>query len=294
MTTAIPTHPYTSPRLDVDRVVTYYDQTWLDYQVLWIYRDNLAFHKGYHDRLARGHGAALMRMNQALADRVEIQPGERVLDAGCGIGGSSMWLAAYCAAQVIGITLSAQQVARAGQIAQTRGLLGQVAFEQANYTATPFPDGSFDIVWAIESVRHAVNKAAFYREAARLLRRGGRLIVAELLRTARPLDMAGERRLHEWLDGWAMPDLDTGDEHQRALAAAGFGPAQIEDVTAHIRPSARRLHRMARWAYPAAVVLRQLGIRSAVQHGNVIAALRQYQVLGLDGWWYGILSATKI
>jgi tocopherol O-methyltransferase len=294
MTTATPTHPYASPRLDGERVVTYYDQTWLDYQVLWINRDNLAFHYGYHDQLARGHGAALMRMNQALADRAEIQPSERVLDAGCGIGGSSMWLAVYRDAQVVGITLSARQVARARQIAQARGLLGQVAFERADYTATPFPDGSFDVVWAIESVCHAVHKAAFYREAARLLRPGGRVVVAEFLRTVRPLDKAGERLLHEWLDGWAMPDLDTGDEHQRALVAAGFGRAKIEDVTAHIRPSARRLHRMARWAYPAAVLLRQLGIRSAVQHGNVIAALRQYQVLEQGGWWYGIVSATKI
>jgi hypothetical protein len=50
---------------------------------------------------------------------------------------------------------------------------------------------------------------------------------------------------------------------------------------------------MARWSYPAAALLRQLGIRSAVQHGNVIAALRQYQLLERGGWWYGILSAVR-
>jgi cyclopropane fatty-acyl-phospholipid synthase-like methyltransferase len=293
MAAAIPTHRSSSLRRDEDRVVAYYDQTWLDYQILWINRDNLAFHYGYHDHTTSGHGAALLRMNQVLADRAAIRPGERVLDAGCGIGGSSMWLAAHRGAEVVGITLSGRQVTRARRIAQARDMLGQATFEQADYTATPFPDGCFEVVWAIESVCHAADKAAFYREAARLLRPGGRLVVAEFLRTARPLEPTIERMLHEWLDGWAMPDLDTGDEHLRALAAAGFGQARLEDVTTHIRPSSRRLHGMARWSYPGAVALRWLGIRSTVQHGNVIAALRQYQVLERGGWWYGILSATK-
>ena len=293
MTAATPMPTYSASQRDADRVVAYYDQTWLDYRVLWINRDNLAFHYGYHDRQVRAHGAALLRLNQVLADRVAIRPGERVLDAGCGIGGSSIWLAAQRGAQAVGITLSGRQVARARQLAQARGLHGQAVFEQADFTSTPFPDGSFDVVWAVESVCHAADKAAFYREAARLLRPGGRVVVAEFLRTARPLDPLAERLLHEWLDGWAMPDLDTGDEHLRALAAAGFGQAQIDDATAHIRPSAQRLHRMARWAHPGALLLRRLGIRSAVQHGNVIAALRQYQLLERGGWWYGILSAFR-
>jgi cyclopropane fatty-acyl-phospholipid synthase-like methyltransferase len=228
-----------------------------------------------------------------LADRVAIRPGERVLDAGCGVGGSSLWLAAQRGVEVVGITLSQQQARRARRIATARKLADRVIFAQADYTATHFPDASFDVIWAIESVCYAPDKAAFYREAARLLRPGGRLVLAEFMRQRRPLGAAGEQALHAWLRGWAMPDLDTRAEHMRAIAGAGFVNTQIDDVTAHIRPSSRRLYTMARWSYPLAVALRGLGLRTAVQHGNVRAAALQYEALERNCWWYGLISASK-
>lgn len=276
-----------------EAIVDYYDETWLDYRVLWLNPDNLAVHFGYTDDSTRGHTDALKNMNRVLAKRVAIQPGERVLDAGCGVGGSSLWLAKERGVDVVGITLAAKQVAMARGYAVRRGLTDHVRFEQADFTATPFPDASFDVVWAVESMCHAPRKAAFYREAARLLRPGGRVVVADFVRAARPLDQTGERLLREWLNGWAVPDIDTPDEHLMNLAESGFVDAQLDDVTVRTRPSLRRLYRMAYWTYPLAVLGRRTGIRSAVQHGNVIASIRQYQALKHGAWLYSILSATK-
>jgi tocopherol O-methyltransferase len=276
-----------------EAIVNYYDETWIDYRALWLNRDNLAVHFGYTDDSTRGHTDALKNMNRVLAERVQIQPGERVLDAGCGVGGSSLWLAAERGAEVIGITLAARQVTMARHYAAQRGLAERASFEQADFTATPFPDASFDIVWAVESLCHAPDKAAFYREAARLLRPGGRVVVADFVRAARPVDPVGEKLLHEWLEGWAVPDIDTPGEHLGHLAAAGFTEPRLDDVTVHTRPSLRRLYRMAYWTYPLAVFGRVTGIRSEVQHGNVIASIRQYQALRHDAWFYSILSATK-
>ncbi|MFY9809067.1 MAG: methyltransferase domain-containing protein [Pseudonocardiaceae bacterium] len=276
-----------------EAIVDYYDETWLDYRILWLNKDNLAVHFGYTDDSTSGHTDALKNMNRVLADRVAIQPGERVLDAGCGVGGSSLWLATERGAEVVGITLAARQAAMARSNAQRRGLTGRVHFDVADFTATPFPDESFDVVWAVESLCHAPRKAAFYQEAARLLRPGGRVVVADFVRVARPVDTTGERLLHEWLDGWAVPDIDTPGEHLAHLAAAGFADPRLDDVTAHTRPSLYRLYRMAYWTYPLAVLGRITGIRSEVQHGNVVASIRQYQALRHDVWFYSILSATK-
>jgi cyclopropane fatty-acyl-phospholipid synthase-like methyltransferase len=276
-----------------DAVVAYYDQTWLDYRLLWLNPRTLSVHFGYSDTTTRSHTDALLNMNRVLADRASIQPSARVLDAGCGVGGSSIWLAQARGATVVGITPVASQVARARTFAAARKLEKQVTFEQADYASTPFPDKSFDVVWALESLCHAPDKAAFYREAARVLRPGGRLVLAEYIRAARPLSAGGERLLHQWLDGWAIPDLDTRAEHLAHVAAAGLTGAQIDDATAYTRPSLRRLYQLTRWLYPLAVTGRATGIRSAVQHGNVIGSLRQYQALVRNLWFYGILSAAK-
>jgi len=274
-------------------IVGYYDETWIDYRLLWLNRDNLAVHFGYTDDGTRGHTDALKNLNRVLADRIAIQPGERVLDAGCGVGGSGLWLAQERTVEVVGITPVASQVALARGYAAQRGLSDRVRFEQADYAATPFPDASFDVVWAVESLCHAPSKAAFYQEATRLLRPAGRVILAEYVRADRPVDPTGEKLLHEWLNGWAIPDIDTPDEHLAHLAEAGFTDARLDDVTVHTRPSLRRLYRMAYWTYPLAVLGRVTGIRSAVQHANVIASIRQYQALQRGAWFYSILSATK-
>jgi hypothetical protein len=60
-----------------DVIVGYYDETWLDYWVLWLNPDNLAVHFGYTDSTTRSHTDALKNMNRVLADRVQIQPHPR-------------------------------------------------------------------------------------------------------------------------------------------------------------------------------------------------------------------------
>ena len=93
-------------------ITDYYDHTWIDYRVLWLNRDNLAIHFGLYDETTHGHADALRNHNRVLADRIGLQPGERVLDAGCGVGGSAFWLAQRRAAEVVGITLPRSQVER--------------------------------------------------------------------------------------------------------------------------------------------------------------------------------------
>lgn len=273
--------------------IAYYEQTLFDYRTVWQNRRNLAFHFGFHDDEHRGHAEALENTNRTLARIGGIRAGDRVLDAGCGLGGSSFWLAQFLGARVLGITLAQSQVDEASRIAARRGLADKVRFERADFTSTPFPTSSFDVVWAVESLCHAEAKGRFYREAARLLRPGGRLVIAEFIRTTRRLDPHAERVVREWLDGWAIPDLDTEREHIDAAAAAGFSDISLRDCTIFTRPSLRRLYRMAALAGPINEALYRLRVRSQTQHRNVIASVRQYQALGTDSWFYGVLSATR-
>jgi hypothetical protein len=90
-----------------------------------------------------------------------------------------------------------------------------------------------------------------------------------------------------------MPGLWTAAQHANAAAAAGLRDISIQDVTANTRASHRRLYEMARSVLPIAHLLSATGLRNAVQDGNVIAALRQYETLKDDCWFYGLLLARK-
>jgi tocopherol O-methyltransferase len=274
-------------------VIEYYNHTKFDYRAVWHDRDSLAFHFGYYEDGINNHSRALENGNQVLARIAKISAGERVLDAGCGLGGSSLWLARHRGAHPVGITTVEHQVHAAHAVAARRSLAGRARFVQADYTAMPFADGVFDVVWAFESLCHAVDKAAFYREAARVLRAGGRLVVAEYIRASRTYDSTAHMLFREWLEGWAIPDLDTADEHLAAARNAGFHNEQLHDYTWSTRRSLRRLYKLACIATPIDWTLYRVGLRSERQHGNVVAALRQYQALRSGLWFYGILTASK-
>ncbi len=130
-----------------------YEQTLFDYRTVWLNRSNLAFHFGFHDDERVGHAEALENTNRTLARIGGIGASDRVLDAGCGLGGSSFWLAQHLGARVVGITLAQSQVDQARRIAGRRGLAEKVGLERADFTRTPFPSNSFDVVWALECRR---------------------------------------------------------------------------------------------------------------------------------------------
>ena len=100
-------------------IARYYRECWLDYRFFWINRKNLGMHFGYWDQTTRTHAQSLLRTNEVMAEAVKIGPGDRVLDAGCGVGGSSIWLASERGATVVGVNVSPEQVGHARRFVPT-------------------------------------------------------------------------------------------------------------------------------------------------------------------------------
>mmetsp|Transcript_15281 Transcript_15281/g.24829 ORF Transcript_15281/g.24829 Transcript_15281/m.24829 type:complete len:297 (+) Transcript_15281:1001-1891(+) len=105
--------------------------------------------------------------------------GAKVLDVGCGFGGTSRYLADKLGpkADVTGITLSPNQVKRGTELAAERGL-PNAKFMVMNALEMDFPDNSFDIVWACESGEHMPDKEAYINEMMRVLKPGGKFVMA--------------------------------------------------------------------------------------------------------------------
>ncbi|MEK7118311.1 MAG: class I SAM-dependent methyltransferase [Patescibacteria group bacterium] len=87
------------------KIEDYYDYTLNFYKLFW-HGDTRAVHYGIWDEQTKNLRDALFDMNKFLAEKANIRRGEKVLDAGCGVGGSAFWLVENLGAQVVGITIS--------------------------------------------------------------------------------------------------------------------------------------------------------------------------------------------
>jgi MPBQ/MSBQ methyltransferase len=115
-----------------------------------------------------------------LARRAALGPGTRVLDVGCGLGGSARYLAAEHECQVTGIDLTQEYVDVANALAGMVGLSDKVACRQASALDMPFDDGIFDVVWTEHVQMNIADKNAFYREIHRVTRPGGMLLFHDI------------------------------------------------------------------------------------------------------------------
>ncbi len=274
-------------------IVSYYDNTRLDYRFMWFRKNNRSVHFGYYDDNVQTHGDALMNLNRVMARKAGIKNGDKILDAGCGQGGSAIWMAENFDVEVTGITLVPHQVKIAEKEAEKINLNSRVKFYEEDYTKTRFKDESFSVIWACESLCHAQNKAEFYKEAHRLLKPGGRLIIAEYIRKERPLSNDNEKLLQDWLGGWSIKDIDTVSEHRQNAVESGFHDFKIEDITQFTRPSLNHLYSMASRLWNFGTVLKRIGLRNKINHGNHFGSIRQYEALERNLWFYGLLSAKK-
>ncbi|MCH2083152.1 MAG: methyltransferase domain-containing protein [Saprospiraceae bacterium] len=282
-----------SNKKHLQAVIDYYDQTRFDYNVAWLNKENLAVHFGFYDEHADKHADALSNTNRILADLAEVEAGDLVLDAGCGKGGSCFWLAKHRLAKAIGISPVATQIKECRAFAKELNLGDKVQFEIADYCATPFPNEHFDVIWACESLCHAEYKLNFYKEAFRILKPGGRLIIAEYLRTKRTHAIAEEQLLMSWLNRWAIQDIDTKQEHQQHAQMAGFSDIDIADYTSYTWISLKNLNKISkRWLW-IGKLLRLLGFRSKLQHGNQVGSIQQFKALNKGLWYYGVITAKK-
>lgn len=275
-------------------IIEYYEKNEYDYRLLWDLDRSMALHMGFWDEKTKNFPHSLRRENEWLAERAKIIKTDRVLDAGCGVGGSSVYLAKNIGCQVTGITLSERQKELATENAQKNHCEQLANFLVMDYTHTIFPSESFDVVWAIESVCHAQDKRDFVNEAFRLLKKGGRLILADGFMSEKDSFTNEEMEItKKWLNGWGVNELEKPSIFQNYCKEAGFSEVHYQSAKDLIMPSALRLYYYSFPVFVCSKIGQLLGLRTQKQTDNVKSAYYQYIGLKRDLWTYGIVFAVK-
>ena len=153
----------------------------------------------------------------------QLPPGSRVLDVGCGIGGSARILARDYGFDVLAISISPGQIARARALTP-EGLSCRFAVMDA--LDLDLPDGSFDAVWSVEAGPHMPDKQRYADELLRVLKPGGLLAVADWNRrdpADGPLSWLERRVMHQLLVQWAHPEFASIAGFRRNLEQSPYG-----------------------------------------------------------------------
>jgi SAM-dependent methyltransferase len=205
-------------------------------------------HFGYwpHPHDGSPLGAAADRLTDHLIGKLGDVAGRRVLDVGCGSGKPAVRLALSAPAEVVGVTVSPVQVERATELAEREHVADRVRFVCADAMTLPFPDASFDAVWALECMFHMPSPARVLGEIARVLRPGGRLAVMDVV-LREPIASSLDRdAVERGRSMFAVPAHIELAEYPRLILGAGLRLEEMADLGDEIvRPSTEALGRAA-------------------------------------------------
>jgi SAM-dependent methyltransferase len=161
----------------------------------------------------------------------------RVLDLGCGIGGTLLYLAARMVLDGIGVTLSRVGVRIAQGLAQEAGLIGRCRFVEANYLDLP-DVGDRHVAYAIESFVHGPDPRRFFQSASAVTSVGARLIVCDDFvteRAQRRRDRKAKRNLTDFQQRWHVGSLITTSQAEDYAVNAGLQLVEDQDLTPYLR-----------------------------------------------------------
>ncbi|MDP8981285.1 MAG: class I SAM-dependent methyltransferase [Acidobacteriota bacterium] len=215
--------------VDIGHIRAHYDRLSFLYRLFW----GEHLHHGYWEANESAPRAQIQLMER-LAERAGVWPGARVLDIGCGLGGSAQWLARQFDCDVTGITISPVQARMASAKAKSRGLSHRVRFEVNDADRWQPSPASFDVIWIMESSEHFHDKPGFFERCALALKPGGVLAVCAWLRRDGPPREEERALVNTIAEAMLSASLGSLSDYRDWMGLAGLTVTAAEDITRHV------------------------------------------------------------
>jgi cyclopropane fatty-acyl-phospholipid synthase-like methyltransferase len=280
-----------------ERLIAYYEDAGPDFEE---WSSDFNMHFGYYRWPLNPFRRERMlnEMNRQALDRLAL-PADRddlIVDLGCGVGATVRYAALrFPAKRLLGVTIVPWQATTGNAWNQRLGLGSRARLQLADYTNTGLPSRSADGVIAIESACHALGarKETFVREAARILKPGARVVVADgfLKNPGRPLGRVFGRLHASLCRSFVLPELGQIEEFTRALREHGFEDVVAEDCSWRVAPSALHAPVAVAWFVVKKAIRRErLGARRIDNlRGSVLSA-----VLGANRLKFGYYLTSAV
>ena len=199
---------------DKHRIIKHYDAISPYYRSLW----GEHLHHGYWIRGDESKEKAQLQLIEHLAQFAGVKPGSEILDIGCGLGASTLYLAKNYKAAVTGITISEVQVEMAAKAAATEQLDAKFLLMDAE--AMHFQK-QFDLLWSVESISHYQRREEFFASAAKLLKPGGLFAITDWFKKEN-LTPAETKKFIDPIEKGMLVELQIMDDYEHLLTSNGL------------------------------------------------------------------------
>ncbi len=220
-----------------ENIQHFYDQStplWLD-----VWGEHM--HHGYYGaegKERKDHRQAQIDLVEELLHWGKLDSAERILDVGCGVGGSSRLLASLFGADVLGLTLSPVQAAHAMEETRCCKLADRVEIRAQDMMTLSAVDGQFDLVWSLESAEHIRAKKQMLEIFYERLQPGGKLLMVTWCHRNVPPELSSreQRTLDNICNLYHLPPMISEAEYHQLATEVGFTNVQTTDWSTAVRP----------------------------------------------------------
>lgn len=275
----------------IKRIQDYYTDAEKYFKIAW---DETGRHYGLWEPGVENRAEAILKENEILANLANIGKGDIVGDLGCGIGGNFESFAKR-GAIIIGLNIVDKQLTGAKDLIEDRNL-GEIAnLVKGDYHQLPFSKNSFDALIYSESIEHATNLEALYQEAFRVLKPGGKIVIAATF-LGNKKDISSEEA-RQMAIGQAVSGCDndfrTAEANVKIMEKTGFVDLQNFNKTEQVMKSAEEMTKMCKKALPATKIGVFLGLLPRFLIKNNQWGTYQEGLFRSGATSYNILVATK-